>query len=59
MVQFLGISEEILPENRLAAIQWADALTGQIVFFALRGAGLVLMPRWVTDVCISAGGVPS
>jgi hypothetical protein len=31
MVQFLGISEEILPESHLAAIQWA--LTGQIVFF--------------------------
>lgn len=27
MVQYLGISEEILPEKYLAAIQWADALT--------------------------------
>lgn len=27
MVQSLGISEKILPENYLAAIQWADALT--------------------------------
>jgi c-di-GMP-related signal transduction protein len=26
MVQFLGISEEILPTNYLAAIQWADAM---------------------------------